>query len=279
MVEVQNPVKSCLDKYETLLKVLKKYDYPAVALSGGVDSTLLLKASVEALGDRVIAITSTSPIHATREIAAAKSVAKAFGVEHICFDPKMMDDDNFVRNSQERCYHCKRRMFEAMKETLFARDCQTLLHGVNCDDLKEFRPGLRAAQELRVAAPMVEAGLTKKDIRAMASHLGLEVADKPSMSCLATRIPYDTPITEEALVRIAGAEKILWELGFRQFRVRHHGIVARIEFSKPDLARLFEASLLQAVADGVKRAGYRHVAADLEGYEPGRTDREYQPPS
>ena len=272
-MEVQSPVKSCLEKYQLLIKRLKKSDCLAVAFSGGVDSTLLLKAAVDALKKEVVAITSTSCVHAGREISAAKEVALHFGVEHICFDPGMMDDKRFVENTARRCYFCKRRMFEKMKEVLCEKGDVPLVHGVNIDDLGDYRPGLEAAQELGISAPMVEAELTKKEIRQLAAYFKLEVADKPAMSCLATRIPYGEPITEEALKKVEAAESALSEMGFYQFRVRHHGNVARIEFSASDLKRLFEAKLLGRVVEKVKEAGYIYVAADLEGYGQGRMNR------
>ncbi|BCS94556.1 hypothetical protein DSLASN_01880 [Desulfoluna limicola] len=147
------------------------------------------------------------------------------------------------------------------------------MHGVNCDDLEDYRPGLKAAEELGIKAPMVEAGLFKVDIRELAEFFGLAVAHKPAMSCLATRIPYGEPITEEKLSMIEAAENALYDLGFLQFRVRHHDSVARIEFSQDDLKRLFDLNQMAPVVKAVRGAGYLHVAADLEGYGQGRMNR------
>ncbi|WP_300667881.1 ATP-dependent sacrificial sulfur transferase LarE [Desulfoluna sp.] len=266
-------MESYLIRYESLLTLLKTYDSLAVAFSGGVDSTLLLKAAVEALGEKVVAITSVSPVHARREIDAARKCASALGVRHITYDPGMMDDQEFVENSPLRCYYCKRRMLMRMSKEAGAVGVSNVVHGVNCDDLSDYRPGVKAAEELGIEAPMVVAGLFKADIRALAEYLGLDVAHKPAMSCLATRIPYGEPITPEKLAMVEAAEAALDDLGFLQFRVRHHGPVARIEFSQDDLMRLFNDSLMAQVVAGVRKAGYLHVAADLEGYGQGRMNR------
>lgn len=266
-------MKSSALKYESLLTRLKTYDSLAVAFSGGVDSTLLLKAAVDTLGENVVAVTSVSPVHARREIEAAKACAKVLGVRHIFYDPGMMDDGEFLENTSMRCYFCKRRMFMRMSKEAEALGVSNVVHGVNCDDLADYRPGLKAAEELGIGAPMVDAGLFKAEIRELAEELGLSVARKPAMSCLATRIPYGEPITREALAMVEAAEAALDDLGFQQFRVRHHGAVARIEFSRQDLARLFTEAMMDQVVAAVRRAGYLHVAADLEGYGQGRMNR------
>lgn len=262
-----------MQKYKTLINILKTYEYLAVAFSGGVDSTLLLKASIDALGGNVVAVTSTSSIHARREIETAVAYASTLCIPHVICDPGMMDDPSFVENNPLRCYYCKRCMFVKMSKEIAAFEGSHLVHGVNCDDLRDYRPGLQAAEELGISAPMVEAGLSKADIRALARTFGLDVAHKPAMSCLATRISYGEPIVAETLARIEAAEMALFDLGFAQFRVRHHGVVARIEFSASDLKRLFEEDLMGRVVDGVRGAGYLHVAADLEGYGTGRMNR------
>lgn len=272
-MEVWNNVKSYLQKYEILINILKKYEYIGVAFSGGVDSTLLLKASVDALGDNVVAATSTSLIHSRREIEAASAYVATLCIPHVICDPGMMDDASFIENTPMRCYHCKRRMFIKMSKEVELFGVSHLVHGVNCDDLSDYRPGLQAAEELGISAPMVEAGLFKADIRALAETFGLSVANKPAMSCLATRISYGEPITPEALAQVEASEMALYDLGFEQFRVRHHGIVARIEFSLADLKRLFDEDLMGRVVAGVRGAGYLHVAADLEGYGQGRMNR------
>lgn len=260
-------------KYETLLNRLKTYESMAVAFSGGVDSTLLLKAAVDTLGENVVAVTSVSPVHSRREIEAAKACAKALGVRHILYDPGMLEDEDFLGNTPLRCYYCKRRMFTQMSNEAKTLGVSNVVHGVNCDDLGDYRPGLKAAEELGIGAPMVDAGLYKSEIRELAEALGLSVARKPAMSCLATRIPYGEKITREALAMVEAAEAALDDLGFSHYRVRHHGTVARIEFSQEDLRRVFGQELMATVVAAVRQAGYLHVAADLEGYSQGRMNR------
>jgi uncharacterized protein len=260
-------------KKNRLLAVLKGYDSLAVAYSGGVDSTFLLAAAQEALGNRVTAVTVDSPIHSRREIREALETAKALQVKHIVVPVADITNPAFVANPPDRCYTCKQLMLAEIIRTAAERGVRRVAHGVNLDDRRDYRPGLKAAEELGVAAPLVEAGLTKADIRALSRRMGLPSWNRPPMACLASRIPYGRPITPEALRMVEAAEEVLQGMGFRGCRVRHHGAVARIEVLTSDLRKTMLAAVRTEIFERLRRIGFRHVAVDLEGYVPGSLNR------
>ena len=260
-------------KKKRLIAILKAYDRLVVAFSGGVDSTFLLAASQEAIGDRVTAVTADSPIHSRREIREAIETAKALGVKHIVVPFAEMTVPGFAANPPDRCYTCKQLIFAEIIRMAGSMGVERVAHGVNLDDLGDYRPGLKAAEEMGVAAPLVEAGLNKADIRALSRRMGLPTWSKPSMACLASRIPYGRPITPEALKMVEAAEEILQGLGFSGCRVRHHGDVARIEMAARDVNRATRPVVRSQLLKGLQAIGFTHVAVDLEGYVQGSLNR------
>lgn len=257
-----------------LFKYLKSFQNLAVAFSGGVDSTLLLAAAHHVLGSRAVAMTARSPTHPARELALATEMATQLGVRHIVFDTHEMADADFTANGAQRCYHCKRVLFGALKRHAKEAGINALAHGVNQDDLSDFRPGLKAAEEMGVLAPLVTAGLTKVEIRQLARQMGLGNWERPAMACLATRIAYGTEIKPELLARIDAAEEILWRLGVPYCRVRHHGPIARIEVLSDDVEKLASPDMRGEIVQQFRALGYEHVTLDLEGYLSGKMNRE-----
>ena len=260
-------------KKKRLAEILKAYGRLVVAFSGGVDSTFLLAAAKEALGGRVTAVTADSPLHSRREIREALATAKALGVEHIVVPFAELTAPGFAANPPDRCYTCKQLIFSEINRMAASMGVERVAHGVNLDDLGDYRPGQKAAEEMGVAAPLVEAGLNKADIRALSRRMGLPTWNKPSMACLASRIPYGRPITPEALKMVEAAEEILQGLGFSGCRVRHHGDVARIELAARDVNRAVRTGVRSRIVEGLKAVGFTHVAVDLEGYVPGSLNR------
>jgi uncharacterized protein len=261
------------DKKKRLIGILQAYDGLVVAFSGGVDSTFLLAAAKEALGDRVTAVTADSPIHSRREIREALETAKALGVTHIVVPFAEMTDPGFATNPPDRCYTCKQLIFAEIIRIAASMGMERVAHGVNLDDLGDYRPGLKAAEEMGVVAPLADAGLTKADIRALSRRMGLPTWNKPSMACLASRIPYGRPITPEVLKMVEAAEEILQGLGFSGCRVRHHGEVARIEMAAGDVNRAMRPAVRSQILKDLKDIGFAHVAVDLEGYVQGSLNR------
>lgn len=260
-------------KKKRLTAILKAYDRLVVAFSGGVDSTFLLAAAQEALGERVTAVTADSPIHSRREIREALETAKALGVKHIVMPFAEMTVPGFAANPPDRCYTCKQIIFAEIIRIAASMGVERVAHGVNLDDLGDYRPGLKAAEEMGVAAPLVEAGLNKADIRALSRRMGLPTWNKPSMACLASRIPYGRPITPGVLKMVEAAEEILQGVGFSGCRVRHHGDVARIEMAARDVNRAMRPAVRSQILKGLKDIGFTHVAVDLEGYVRGSLNR------
>lgn len=260
-------------KTRRLAEQLAAYERLAVALSGGVDSALLLAEAADVLGDNLLAVTARSPIHPPQEVDDAVRIAKILGVSHLVIDSDEMRQPAFLANPPERCYICKKHVFGGLLERVRKRGFKHLAHGANAEDLDDYRPGLKAARELGVVAPLMDVGFTKNEIREAAQRRGLPVWDKPAMACLATRFPYWTPITEKQVDQVREAEAVLAKEGFSGCRVRHHGDVARIEVPRERLSELIAAPLRQRVVDALRRIGFLHVCADLEGYTAGSMNR------
>lgn len=270
----QHDQDSMAIKKERLIRALKGIKSLAVGFSGGVDSTVLLAVSKQVLGDRVVAMTAISPVHPKREFDHAVQTAESLGVQHILFETDEMSDPMFTSNGSDRCYHCKRRLFKAMRVRADEAAIETIAHGANIDDLSDFRPGFKAAEELEVVAPLVDAGFTKNDIRKLARQLGLSNWDRPAMACLATRVPYGTTIDDAILDKIDRAEMLLLKTGIASCRVRHHGNLARIEIDMAQMEPLINKDMRARVIDGLRALGYKFVCLDLEGYESGKMNRE-----
>lgn len=261
-------------KKEALIAALKKLEPLMVAFSGGVDSTFLLACAAEAIGSRVTAVTARSVIHPLMDIEMAAAFIRERGIEHVVFESDEKSIPEFAANSPDRCYHCKKALCIKLRRIADERGIPHIAHAINIDDLGDYRPGIRAAEEMGLIAPLVDAGLNKDEIRFLSKEMGLETWNKPSMACLASRIPYGTPITEEKISMIGRAEKILADAGFGQYRVRHHGTVARIEVEEDEIVRLTDVTLRKQIIDELKKIGFKHVALDLEGFRSGSMNRE-----
>ncbi len=257
------------DKYAQALQSIGALDGAVVAFSGGVDSSLLLAAAREALGDRALAVVGRSPSLPSVEYDHAVEVAEQLGARLETVDTTEIDNPEYRANSTSRCFICKGTLFVALAEVGKREGLEAVLEGSNADDTADFRPGMEAARKQGVKAPLMEAGLTKADIRELARARGIPVWDKPSLACLASRIPYGSPISRGRLSRIEQAENALAALGFGQLRVRDHDTVARIELAPGELDRMLDAGLRGDVVQAVKAAGFKYVAMDLEGYRTG----------
>lgn len=256
-------------KLAQLKSLLNDLGSVLVAYSGGVDSTLLANLSHEVLGARSMAVTARSPIFTPVEISQAQSLAQHLGLHHFIIDTNQLEDPSFVANDPQRCYYCKRALCQRLKNIANEEGLAFVLDGTNYDDQDDVRPGEKAAVELGIRSPLLEVGLTKEEVRTLSRNMGLPNWDKPSSPCLATRLPHGTPVTLDLLALIDKAEQSLTKLGLTQFRVRHHGPIARIEASPNDMP-LFsdEKTRLRVIAE-LYDLGYTYVTLDLAGYRPG----------
>ncbi len=257
------------DKVARVQTIIEEMRSAAVAYSGGVDSTLLAYAAHKVLGEKSLAVTAVSPTYPSREVEEARNLAKRLGMRHILIQTEELHDPSFVTNDGNRCYYCKTELFTELRRLADREGLVWVADGSNCDDLKDYRPGRKAAQEQGVRSPLSEVGFTKEEIRLAAKELGLPNWDKPSMACLASRLPYGTPITEGALHVLEKAEDYLYQLGAKQVRVRHHGPIARIEVDAATMAIFLTEDNRQKIVGKLKELGYTYVALDLEGYRTG----------
>jgi uncharacterized protein len=256
--------------YQRLQDVIKSLGSALLAFSGGVDSSLLLKVAQETLPGRILAVTARSATMPAHELAEATSLARELGVRHLVIDSDELTLPEFLNNPPDRCYICKKRRFTALTALAREHDMAFLADGSNLDDQQDYRPGMRALKELAVRSPLMEAGLTKSEVRRLSRALGLNTWDKPAYACLATRIPYGSPLTSEKLRQVDLAEDFIRGLGLsRQVRVRHYGDTARLEVAPHDLANFLQEKARRQVTAFLKEVGFRFVTLDLEGYRMG----------
>jgi len=264
-----------MNETEKLIKlkhIINEFGRTAVAFSGGVDSTFLAKVCHDTIGENAVAITLVSPMNPKSEIDHSIKLAASIGIRHILIDDNNIDE-TVAMNDVERCYHCKKIEFSSIMEKAAELNFTVVLDGSNIDDLSDYRPGKKALDELGIRSPLRDAGMTKKDIRDYSRELGLETWDKPALACLASRIPYGERITIESLSRVEKAEEYMRDLGFRQFRVRSHNDIARIEVSPDERSRFFNTSMMDEIASTMKSFGFTYAALDLEGYNTGSMNR------
>jgi pyridinium-3,5-biscarboxylic acid mononucleotide sulfurtransferase len=268
-VRVRTDEAAALEKQRMLLASLRKLDSLLIALSGGADSAYLAWAAHAALGERALSITALSASFSQHDRQRATDFVRSLGLRHELIETREFENPAYVANSADRCYHCKDELFDRMESLARERGFNAIAYGINADDTHDFRPGHRAAHEHRILAPLLDAKLSKAEIRMLSQRAGLSTWDRPASACLSSRIPYGIAVTPELLAKIERAEAALRELGFRQFRVRAHGELARIELAPEELSRGLESEMAEKIARRVKNAGFAFVTMDLEGYRQG----------
>jgi pyridinium-3,5-biscarboxylic acid mononucleotide sulfurtransferase len=269
-LETKGPLLAELvDKREALDRRLREMGRLMVAYSGGIDSAFLAYAAHRVLDGEMLAVIADSPSLSRAHLRDAVEFAEQQGIPLQVVDTNELENPDYAKNDGSRCFHCKDELFKVMERVGGPLGFTSVAYGMNVDDRGDFRPGQKAAANHSVLAPLAEAGLTKEDIRTLARHAGLRVWDKPASACLSSRIAYGLPVTRETLESIERGEEILFAMGFRQFRVRHHGELVRIEIAREELPRMLSLSMFTEASAALKRLGYKYVTLDLEGYRSG----------
>ncbi|MGH9783368.1 MAG: ATP-dependent sacrificial sulfur transferase LarE [Terriglobia bacterium] len=256
-------------KQESLADILVNLHSTLVAYSGGVDSAYLAWAARAALGDKMLAVLADSPSLAEFQKRDAIQFAQDYNIPLEVIRTDEFDNADYTKNAPDRCFHCKDELFGKLAEMAKQRGLASIIYGVNADDTRDFRPGHRAAAQYGVRSPLLEAGLTKAEIRELAREAGLPVWDRPASACLSSRIPYGTPVTIQNLKQVEDGEDAIHKLGFRQFSVRHHGDLVRIEIAPEELPKALDPQMTQIFTEIFKKLGYKYVTLDLEGYRTG----------